>query len=88
MSPAAVEGTPSFCTRFQCNHTLNVALLLLLQMVAGLLGPATNWRVPFVVMAAPTLALVVLLLLTVKEPARGGVYWGLETALGLRGVGK
>jgi predicted MFS family arabinose efflux permease len=49
------------------------SLLLLLQMVAGLLGPATNWRVPFVVMAAPTLALVLLLLLTVREPARGGV---------------
>lgn len=42
------------------------------QMVAGLLGPATNWRLPFLVMAAPTLALAVLLLLTVKEPPRGG----------------
>lgn len=42
------------------------------QMVAGLLGPATSWRLPFLVMAAPTLALAVLLLLTVKEPPRGG----------------
>jgi predicted MFS family arabinose efflux permease len=37
-----------------------------------LLGPATNWRLPFLVMAAPTLLLVMLLLLTVKEPPRGG----------------
>lgn len=43
-----------------------------MQMVAGLVGPATNWRVPFVVMATPTLLLAVLLVLTVKEPPRGG----------------
>ena len=42
------------------------------QMVAGLLGPATNWRLPFLVMAAPTLLLAFLLLATVKEPPRGG----------------
>jgi predicted MFS family arabinose efflux permease len=41
-------------------------------MVAGLLGPATNWRLPFLVMAAPTLLLAFLLLATVKEPPRGG----------------
>lgn len=42
------------------------------QMLAGLLGPATNWRLPFLVMATPTLLLAVLLLATVSEPPRGG----------------
>jgi hypothetical protein len=42
-------------------------------MLAGLLGPSTNWRVPFVVMAAPTLLLSLLLVATVTEPPRGGV---------------
>jgi MFS family permease len=45
---------------------------LVLQLVAGLLGPSTNWRLPFLVMATPTLLLTALLLFTVKEPPRGG----------------
>lgn len=53
---------------FMCVLTPTVEM----QMVAGLVGPATNWRVPFVVMATPTLLLAVLLVLTVKEPPRGG----------------
>jgi hypothetical protein len=49
-------------------------LLLLLhqQLLAGLVGPATNWKVPFVIMAAPSLLLALLLLLTVQEPPRAG----------------
>lgn len=51
---------------------LRLDVLNVLQMLAGLLGPATNWRLPFLVMAAPTLLLALLLLLTVEEPPRGG----------------
>lgn len=40
-------------------------------MLAGIVGPATNWKVPFVVMAAPSLALAIVLLATAKEPPRG-----------------
>ena len=43
----------------------------LLQMLAGIVGPATNWKVPFVVMAAPTLVLAFVLFVTTKEPPRG-----------------
>uniref|UniRef100_A0A383W382 Major facilitator superfamily (MFS) profile domain-containing protein n=1 Tax=Tetradesmus obliquus TaxID=3088 RepID=A0A383W382_TETOB len=41
------------------------------QLLAGMVGPATNWKVPFVILAAPSLLLAVLLLLTVREPPRG-----------------
>eukprot|EP00878_Enallax_costatus_P035709 GHUV01039910.1.p1 GENE.GHUV01039910.1~~GHUV01039910.1.p1 ORF type:complete len:368 (+),score=86.75 GHUV01039910.1:356-1459(+) len=41
------------------------------QMLAGIAGPATNWKVPFVVMAAPTLVLALVLFVTAKEPPRG-----------------
>jgi predicted MFS family arabinose efflux permease len=51
---------------------LLLLLLLLPQLLAGLVGPATNWRVPFVIMAAPSLLLALLLIFTVQEPPRGG----------------
>eukprot|EP00879_Flechtneria_rotunda_P006260 GHRR01006579.1.p1 GENE.GHRR01006579.1~~GHRR01006579.1.p1 ORF type:complete len:583 (+),score=156.80 GHRR01006579.1:972-2720(+) len=41
------------------------------QLLAGVVGPATNWRVPFVVLAAPTLLLAIVLLFTAQEPPRG-----------------
>lgn len=41
------------------------------QMLAGIVGPATNWKIPFVVMAAPTLILAFVLFITTKEPPRG-----------------
>lgn len=41
-------------------------------MLAGIVGPATNWRLPFVVMAVPSLTLAVLLVATTREPPRGG----------------
>jgi predicted MFS family arabinose efflux permease len=43
-----------------------------LQGVAGSLGPATNWRLPFVVVSAPTIALAFFMLATIREPPRGG----------------
>lgn len=39
--------------------------------MSGVLGPATNWRLPFVVMAAPAIVLAIVMLLTTDEPPRG-----------------
>ncbi|GLC48102.1 hypothetical protein PLESTB_000715300 [Pleodorina starrii] len=41
------------------------------QALSGSIGPATNWRLPFVVVAAPSLAVALLMLLTTWEPPRG-----------------
>ncbi|KAI8473562.1 MAG: major facilitator superfamily domain-containing protein, partial [Monoraphidium minutum] len=41
------------------------------QMVAGILGPATNWRLPFVLVAAPALLLALVMVLVTREPPRG-----------------
>ncbi len=41
------------------------------QLLAGFMGPAMGWRLPFVIVALPNFALCLLFLLTVKEPARG-----------------
>ncbi|GBG26304.1 Synaptic vesicle glycoprotein 2A [Hondaea fermentalgiana] len=43
------------------------------QVLAGLIinDEGTNWRLPFVVVAVPAYFLVIILLLTVKEPERG-----------------
>lgn len=43
-----------------------------LQGIAGFLGPATNWRVPFVVVSVPAIALNFLLFCSVRDPPRGG----------------
>ena len=40
------------------------------QMMAGLLGPATSWRVPYILVAAPSLALALVMVLTTREPPR------------------
>ena len=40
-------------------------------MLAGLLGPATSWRLPYLIVAAPSLALSILISLTVRDPPRG-----------------
>lgn len=34
-------------------------------------GPSLGWRVPFVIVAIPTIALATLMLFTVEEPSRG-----------------
>ncbi|GLI68460.1 hypothetical protein VaNZ11_012882, partial [Volvox africanus] len=41
------------------------------QALSGSIGPATNWRVPFMVVAAPSLAVALVMLLTTVEPPRG-----------------
>lgn len=40
------------------------------QMLAGFLGPATNWRVPYLAVAAPSLLLAVLVGFTIDDPPR------------------
>lgn len=40
------------------------------QLISGILGPATNWRVPFVLVAAPSLVLALVMVLVTKEPPR------------------
>jgi MFS family permease len=41
------------------------------QLVAGFIGPEYGWRLPFIVVAAPSFFFIVLFWLTVKEPPRG-----------------
>ncbi|KAG2490341.1 hypothetical protein HYH03_011288 [Edaphochlamys debaryana] len=48
------------------------------QALSGTIGPATNWRVPFVVVAAPSLAVAGLMLATTREPPRGAFEEALQ----------
>ena len=41
------------------------------QMLSGWIGPATDWRVPFTVVAAPALVVAFIMLWTTKDPPRG-----------------
>jgi hypothetical protein len=40
------------------------------QLLAGLLGPATNWRVPYLMVAVPSLLLALAIVLLVRDPPR------------------
>jgi predicted MFS family arabinose efflux permease len=40
------------------------------QFIAGIVGPATNWRIPFVLVAAPALLLALIMVATTREPPR------------------
>lgn len=42
------------------------------QGIAGFLGPTFGWRLPFLVVSVPALVCAVVVLVTVKDPARGG----------------
>lgn len=62
--------------RAKATAAVQVALgggLALGQVVAGFLGPMLGWRAPFVVIAAPSVGVAVLMLLTCPDPPRGGV---------------
>lgn len=62
--------------RAKATAAVQVALgggLALGQVVAGFLGPMWGWRAPFVVVAAPSVGVAVLMLLTCPDPPRGGV---------------
>ena len=41
------------------------------QMMSGFVGPRYGWRLPFLLAAAPAIALAILFYFTVKEPVRG-----------------
>ena len=41
------------------------------QLVAGFIGPEYGWRLPFIVVAAPSFLFILLFWFTVKEPPRG-----------------
>lgn len=41
------------------------------QLVAGFLGPAHGWRLPFIIIGIPNFFLIALFWLTVKDPPRG-----------------
>jgi MFS family permease len=42
------------------------------QFLAGMIGPTIGWRIPFVIVAIPSLCCAFLVLLTVEEAKRGG----------------
>ncbi|GMH92604.1 hypothetical protein TrST_g170 [Triparma strigata] len=42
------------------------------QMLAGFVGPAYGWRLPFVIVSIPAFICALLMLTTLTEPARGG----------------
>ncbi|KAG2447464.1 hypothetical protein HYH02_007785 [Chlamydomonas schloesseri] len=48
------------------------------QALSGSIGPATNWRVPFVVVAAPSLVVALVMQLTTTEPPRGAFEEALQ----------
>ena len=43
------------------------------QIMAGTVGPAYGWRLPFLLAAAPAILLALLLVATVDEPERGAM---------------
>lgn len=45
--------------------------IMLGQAVAGYSGPTNGWRFPFIIISAPALVCAALVLITVKDPARG-----------------
>lgn len=65
---------------FDAQHRANVLSGVLIatgagtaigQALAGLIGPATNWRWPFVIVALPSLFVTGMMLALVQEPPRG-----------------
>ncbi len=46
--------------------------ILVGMLVAGFLGPALGWRIPFILVSAPNFLLLLLMVLFGKEPKRGG----------------
>lgn len=46
--------------------------ILVGMLVAGFLGPALGWRIPFILVSAPNFLLLLLMVVFGKEPKRGG----------------
>jgi predicted MFS family arabinose efflux permease len=49
------------------------------QLVSGYVGPATGWRMPFIIVSVPTLLFLLLFFLLVKEPRRGAAEEGVNS---------
>jgi hypothetical protein len=56
-------------------HTLS-------QGLASVVGPATNWRLPFVLVAIPAVLLALLMVLTTSDPPRGAFEVALQAGMG------
>ena len=82
---------------FQTNERAYVATFLTVatgagiaigQIMAGTVGPAFGWRLPFVLAAAPAIALALLTYATVDEPERGAMEKAVQEKEGARGRGR
>jgi len=40
-------------------------------LIAGFIGPAHGWRIPFIIVAVPNFLFILIFMLTVREPVRG-----------------
>ena len=49
------------------------------QLVSGYVGPATGWRMPFIIVSVPTLIVLLVFFLVVKEPRRGAAEEGVNS---------
>jgi hypothetical protein len=57
-------------------------LRTLLQGLASIVGPATNWRLPFVLVAIPAVLLALVMVLTTSDPPRGAFEVALQAGMG------
>ena len=57
------------------------------QLLAGLIGPKDGWRLPFLIIAIPAIILGILVLLTVKDPARGASEQAVISYMQQKGIG-
>ena len=62
---------PTCREEFDQHHALLRKNIALGQIMAGTVGPAYGWRLPFLLAAAPAILLALLLVATVDEPERG-----------------
>jgi predicted MFS family arabinose efflux permease len=49
------------------------------QVVSGYVGPSAGWRLPFIIVSVPTLAVLAVFFLVVREPARGAAEQGVDS---------
>lgn len=56
--------------------------------MSALVGPVTNWRLPFVLVSIPALLVALLMLFTVDEPPRGGFEEALREVYATKGSGQ
>lgn len=66
----------TYCTGSRLQISALIALSMQLgttggQFLAGMVGPAYGWRLPFAMVAAPAIVLNIIAVFTLEEPARG-----------------